>query len=310
MSRTSTVSSSRHSAADDGTVPPVPERPDEVRAALDSLGVRPSKEWGQSFLTDPFVADAEAALVELPPGRPVVEIGGGLGVLTAALLRRGIGPLTVIERDRRLARFLATTFGARVRVVTGDALTVPLPPADAVVGNLPYSAATPILLRLFAARTPRIVFLVQREVAERLAAGPGSKKYGRLSIIAQLYGSLELFRTVGPAAFTPRPEVESRIGVHVARREPLPVPSVPQFEEILRQLFSSRRKQLSNLLPRLTPSREGADELARQAGWPPDWARSRPEELPPSDFFALARALADGTGPGDERSCFPSDARP
>ncbi len=295
MSRTSTASSSRRSTSDDGAVPAVPERPDEVRAALDALGVRPAKEWGQSFLTDPFVADAEAALVELPPGRPVVEVGGGLGGLTAALLRRGLGPLTVIERDRRLARFLTTTFGTRIRVLTGDALTVPLPPAEAVVGNLPFSVATPILLRLFAARTPRIVFLVQREVAERLAAGPGSKKYGRLSIIAQLYGSLELFRTVSSAAFTPRPEVESRIGVHVARREPLPVPSVPEFEEVVRQLFSSRRKQLSNLLPRLTPSRQSADELARRAGWPADWVHRRPEELPPSDYFALARALAAGT---------------
>jgi 16S rRNA (adenine1518-N6/adenine1519-N6)-dimethyltransferase len=266
-----------------------------VRATLDALGVRPSKEWGQSFLTDPFVADAEAALVELPPGQPVVEIGGGLGVLTAALLRRGIGPLTVIERDRRLARFLARTFGPRIRLVTGDALTVPLPPAEAVVGNLPYSVATPILLRLFAARTPRVVFLVQREVAERLAAAPGTKTYGRLSIVAQLYGSLELFRTVGPDAFTPRPEVASRIAVHVARPGPLPVPAVPAFEEMLRSLFSSRRKQLANLLPRVLPDGQDAEELARRAGWPTDWAHRRPEELPPSAYFALASALSDRT---------------
>jgi 16S rRNA (adenine1518-N6/adenine1519-N6)-dimethyltransferase len=278
----------------------VPERPDEVRAALDALGVRPSKEWGQSFLTDPFVADAEAALVELPPGRPVVEIGGGLGVLTAALLRRRMGPLTVVERDRRLARFLATTFGDRVRVVTGDALTVPLPPAEAVVGNLPYSVATPILLRLFAARVPRVVALVQREVAERLAAGPGSKTYGRLSIVARLYGTVELFRTVGPEAFTPQPEVASRIVVHVARSGPLPVPAVPAFEEVLRRLFSSRRKQLSNLLPRVVPEHGDVNELARRADWPIDWAHRRPEELPPEAYFALAGAIAD-LGPARSR---------
>jgi len=291
VSRTSTASSSRRSAGDEGTVPPVPERPDEVRATLASLGVRPSKEWGQSFLTDPFVADAEAALVELAPGHPVTEIGGGLGVLTAALLRRGIGPLTVIERDRRLARYLATTFGKRIRVLPGDALTLPLPPAEAVVGNLPYSVATPLLVRLFEARTPRIVFLVQREVAERLAAGHGSKRYGRLSILAQLYGSLELFRTVGPNAFTPTPEVESRLAVHVARAGPLPVASVPAFEEVLRKLFSSRRKQLSNLLPRVTPDGQTAPGLARQAGWPADWGRRRPEELSPEAYFALANTL-------------------
>ena len=292
MSRTSTASLSRRSATADGSLPSVPERADEVRTALASLGVRPSKRWGQSFLTDPFVADAEAALVELPEGRPVVEVGGGLGILTAALLRRGIGPLTVIVRDVRLARFLTTTFGSRIRVMTGDALTLPLPPADAVVGNLPYSVATPLLLRLFAARTPRVVFLVQREVAERLAAGPGSKQYGRLSIIAQLYGSLELFRVVGAEAFAPRPEVESRIAVHVARKEPLPVPSVPAFEELVRRLFSSRRKQLANLLPRAVPPGEDPSGLARRAGWPDDWARHRPEELSPSDYFALARVLA------------------
>ena len=292
MSRTSTASSSRRSAAEGADVPRVPERPDEIRETLAELGVRPSKEWGQSFLTDPFVADAEAALVELPPGRPVVEVGGGLGVLTAALLRRGIGPLTVIERDRRLAEFLSATFGQRIRVVVGDALEVPLPSAEAVIGNLPYSMATPILVRLFEARTPRVVFLVQREVAERLAAGPGSKRYGRLSILARLYGSVELFRTVGPAAFSPRPEVESRIGVHVDRGGPLPVPSVPRFEEVLHQLFSSRRKQLSNLLPRVVRNPASAEAIVRRAGWPDDWGHRRPEELPPEAFFALARALS------------------
>jgi len=302
VSRTSTASLSRRNARDAPDLPAVPERPEEIRSTLTALGVRPSKEWGQSFLTDPFVADAEAALVELPAGRPVVEIGGGLGILTAALLRRGLGPITVIERDRRLARFLATTFGSRITVVAGDALSVALPPADAVVGNLPYSAATPILLRLFAARMPRVVFLVQREVAERLAAGPGSKRYGRLSIIAQLYGSIELFRTVGPEAFAPRPEVESRIGVHVARSDPFPVPSVPEFEEVLRRLFSSRRKQLSNLLPRVVSGAASAPDIAQRAHWPEDWARRRPEELPPTAFFALAHALAGRTVPEGESS--------
>jgi 16S rRNA (adenine1518-N6/adenine1519-N6)-dimethyltransferase len=296
VSRTSTASSSPRDRMGDGSLPSVPESSDEVRATLASLGIRPSKAWGQSFLTDPFVADAEAALVELPPGRPVVEVGGGLGILTVALLRRGLGPLTVIERDRRLAQHLRTTFGSRIRVVAGDALTVPLPAADAVVGNLPYSVATPLLLRFFAARTPRVVFLVQKEVAERLGAGPGSKQYGRLSIIAQLYGSVELFRSVGPQAFSPRPEVESRIGVHVARPDALPVPSVPAFEEILRRLFSSRRKQLSNLLPRVTPAGVDAAELAQRAGWSSDWARRRPEELPPSAYFALARELSSPLG--------------
>lgn len=291
MSRTSTASSSRRRDPKPSRSP-VPKRADEVRRTLARLGVEPSRRWGQSFLIDSFVADAEAALVEVPPGRPVLEIGGGLGILTEALLRRNLAPLTVIEKDRRLARFLRETFGGRIHVVVGDALTLDLPTVDCVVGNLPYSVGTPILLGLLARRTPRIVTLLQREVAERLAASPGSKEYGRLSIVARLYGTVELFRTVSAELFCPRPEVESQIVVHVARSGALPVPSVPELERIVRVLFSSRRKQLGNLLPRLTSARDAAGELAIRAGWPSDWRVLRPENLPPEAYFALAREVA------------------
>jgi 16S rRNA (adenine1518-N6/adenine1519-N6)-dimethyltransferase len=294
VSRTSTGSSLRREPASASGLAAVPDGPDAVRHTLRTLGISPSKAWGQSFLADAFVADAEAALVGVEPGRPVVEIGGGLGILTAAIARRGLGPLTVVERDPRLASFLRQCFGDRVEVVAADALEWELPPADCVVGNLPYSVATPILLRLFAARVPRIVFLAQREVAERIAAGPDSKTYGRLSILAQLYGSVELFRTVPAEAFVPRPEVESRLAVHVARTGPLPVPSVPALEHQVQVLFSSRRKQLGNLLPRLVPSSAAAERAARAAGWPREWRRLRPENLPPSAYFALSTALAHG----------------
>ena len=304
MSRTSTGSSSRRSPVRPSAPVGVPERPAEVRRALEAIGVVPSRGWGQSFLADPFVADAEAALVGLPAGRAIVEVGGGLGILTAAILRRGLGPLTVIERDHRLAAFLRRTFGRRVRVLEADALKVEFAGVDCLIGNLPYSVATAILRRAFEARVPRIVFLVQREVAERIAAGPGSRQYGRLSIFARLYGSVELYRTVGPEAFYPRPRVESRLGVHVARDGPLPVPSVATFERAVNTLFSSRRKQLGNLLPRLAPSTEATAALARDAGWPEDWARRRPEEFGPEAYFALADVLgrAEGpTGPGIHR---------
>ena len=290
MSRTSTASSSPRSR-DARTDLAVPERPEEVRRTLAALGVRPRKAWGQSFLVDPFVADAEAALLDLPTGRPVLEIGGGLGMLTAALLRRGLGPLTVVERDPRLAGFLRTTFGDRTEVRLADALTAELPAVDGIVGNLPYSVATPILVRLWEARVPRVVFLVQREVAERLAAAPGSKQYGRLTLLGRLYGDVELFRPVAATAFYPPPEVESRLGVHVARAGDLPVRSPATFERVVRTLFSSRRKQLGNLLPRLASPRRDAAALARSAEWPRGWERLRPEQLPPEAFYALTRCL-------------------
>ena len=299
MSRTSTGSSSPRSA---GVGPryAVPESPAEIRDALRTLGVRPARRWGQSFLADPFVADAEAALVEPTPDAPVLEIGGGLGILTAALVRRGVAPLAVVEQNPRLAAHLRATFADRVTVIEGDALAVPFEGYATVVGNLPYSVATPILLRGFAARIPRIVFLLQREVAERLAAGPGSRAYGRLSIVSRLYGEVELFRAVGRESFEPPPEVESRLGVHRARSGPLPVPSVPTFEHAVRTLFGSRRKQLGNLMPRLAGSGDAPERLARRADWPQDWARRRPEELPPEAFFRLASVLAEATDPPSE----------
>ncbi|HLY77573.1 MAG TPA: rRNA adenine N-6-methyltransferase family protein, partial [Thermoplasmata archaeon] len=98
-----------------------------MASALEGLELTPTRSRGQSFLTDPFVADAEAALVGTAPGDPVLEVGGGLGILTRALLRRGIGPLTVIEKEPRLAGFLRYHFGDRIAVVEADALVWPTP---------------------------------------------------------------------------------------------------------------------------------------------------------------------------------------
>lgn len=289
MSRTSTGSSSSPETQD--APAPIPHRPEDVERALARLGVRPSRRLGQSFLTDPFVADAEAALLGPPTAGPVVEVGGGLGILTEALLRRGLGPITVVERDPRLADHLRAAFDGRVTVREEDARSTDLAGVGAVVGNLPFAVATPLLLRCFEERVPRVVALVQREVADRLGAGPGSRAYGRLSIVTALYGSVEPQQVVPSSAFFPPPEVEGRIVLFTARDGPLPVPSVPAFERAVATLFAARRKQLRNLLPRLVP-RSAAPAVAGASGWPEDWARRRPEELPPEAFFALARALA------------------
>lgn len=272
--------------------PRAPSRPADVDAALRRLGVAPSRALGQSFLVDAFVADAEAALVGTKKGEPVVEVGGGLGILTEALLRRGLGPLTVVEKDPRLARHLERTFGGEITVLRGDALEVELPRCRAVVGNLPFSVGTPVLERLWELRVPRIVALLQREVAERLAAAPGSKAYGRLSIWAALYGTVELFQPVPSLAFYPPPAVEGRVVVHTGREGPLPVASVAELERVLQALFSQRRKQLGNLLPRLVPGGADLAAVAQEAGWPTGWERARPETLPPEAFFRLAERLS------------------
>jgi 16S rRNA (adenine1518-N6/adenine1519-N6)-dimethyltransferase len=275
----------------------VPGTAAEVASALEGLELAPTRARGQSFLTDPFVADAEAALVGTQPGERVLEVGGGLGILTRALLRRGVGPLTVFEKEPRLAAFLRYHFEDRISVVEGDALVEPIPNVRAVVGNLPFSVATPLLLRWFQGKVPRVVALVQKEVGDRLAAGPGSRTYGRLSILGALYGKVECQQSVPASAFFPVPTVDGRLVTFVRRRGPLPVPSVPTLEALLDTLFASRRKQLGNLLPRALGRMHEARpmaELVRRAEWPTEWQRLRPESLPPEAYFRLTNVLADG----------------
>ncbi len=295
MSTTSTASSSRDRRPPAG--PTVPERPAAVDETLRRLGVRPRRSLGQSFLVDRFVADALAALAEPGSGRPVVEIGGGLGIVTRALLDRGVADLTVLERDPRLARHLRSTFGEAVDVVEQDAREYRVPDGATVVGSLPYSAATAIVLGLLPRRLPRIAVLLQKEVADRLAAGPGGRAYGRPSILARLYGEPELLREVGPEAFYPRPEVTSRLWAHTAGPGPLPVTSVPRLEELVRRLFSSRRKQLGNLLPALVGGSSAAERLAAEADWPKGWSRLRPEQLAPEAFFRASDRWTWRAGP-------------
>jgi 16S rRNA (adenine1518-N6/adenine1519-N6)-dimethyltransferase len=293
VSRTSTGSSS---PSEPGELPPlpsgIPHSAPEVERTLERLRVRPTKRLGQSFLVNPFIADAEAALVATAPGEPVLEIGGGLGILTEALVRRGTRPLTVLERDPTMAGFLRTEFGDRITVLEGDALDLPWPMASVVVGNLPFSTATPIVEQVWRSRTARFVGMLQREVAERIASGPGSKSYGRLSIEAALYGTVELFQSVPSREFHPAPAVEGRVIGFTPRPGPLPVPEVPAFERAVAALFSSRRKQLGNLLGRVVPPGQPPEEIARDAGWPSGWERMRPEELAPEHYFRLSTVLA------------------
>jgi 16S rRNA (adenine1518-N6/adenine1519-N6)-dimethyltransferase len=263
-----------------------PLAPKDVAARLKQIGVRPSRRLGQSFLVDPFVADAEAALVDVPRGIPVVEVGPGFGILTEALLARGLGPIVTIERDSRLASHLATVFGSRVEVRTADALTAKWPAMGALVGNLPFSVATPILLRALSERIPLAVFMVQREVGERLTARPDSRSFGRLTVWVAAHGSVERFLPVPSASFFPPPSVDGVVVRFRSRQGELPVENLSHLERILRGLFGQRRKQLGNVLPRVLGAR--AKEAAQAAGWPVGWERLRPENLPPEAFFRLA----------------------
>ena len=248
------------------------------------------KRFGQHFLSDPSVVDAIVAEIAPAPGEAIVEIGPGLGALTDPLVAR-CGRLTVIELDRDLAARLRRR--AQLDVVEADALSVDFGALAArlgaplrVVGNLPYNISTPILFHLLAhvASIADQHFMLQKEVVDRMAAAPGSKDFGRLSVMLQWRYAIEALLDVPPEAFEPPPRVRSAV---VRMRPITPAPSVDArlLGEIVSTAFSQRRKLLRNTLGRWLGERGEriAFDLQRRA-----------EEVPVAQYVALADALAAG----------------
>jgi 16S rRNA (adenine1518-N6/adenine1519-N6)-dimethyltransferase len=285
-----------------------------VASALRAIGVRPSRRLGQNFLIDPRVAARITALVD-DPREPVVEIGPGLGALTVLLARSG-RPLIAVELDLRLAeaieRALASYHAARV--VRGDILEQRLealltrvpgrPEAATVVGNLPYSITTPALEWILAqgSRVNRALLMVQREYARRLAAPPGGKDYGSITVFVGLHAEVTPLFRVSPGAFHPRPEVDSV----VLEVRPRPYPgSGPEersaAERLARAGMGTRRKTVANALAHgLGIDGSRARAILESAGIGPE---RRGETLSIDEWLAVARRwLAGGvtaaTAPG------------
>ena len=265
---------------------------------------QPRKRFGQHFLHDPAVIERIIDAINPAPGERLIEIGPGEGALTFPLLARG-ARLTVIELDRDLAARLATRpeAGDMLTVVQGDALKLRLATLAApgerlrLVGNLPYNVSTPLLFRFIAqAEVIRDMhFMLQREVVARMAAGPGTKAYGRLSVMLAAACRVESLFDVGPGAFRPPPKVWSSIvRLEPWREPPFPTPDPAYFAEVVRRAFGQRRKTLRNALSGLVDE----DEI-RAAGCDPGL---RAETLPPEMFARLAlysgqghaKELADG----------------
>ncbi|MGH7896645.1 MAG: 16S rRNA (adenine(1518)-N(6)/adenine(1519)-N(6))-dimethyltransferase RsmA [Candidatus Binatia bacterium] len=263
-----------------------------MRGSLVALGVRPSRRLGQNFLVDRRIAERIVAAAE-PAGRTVIEIGPGLGALSESLAEKA-AELFLVEVDRRMAARLEEQFtrSQTVHVLAADALEVDFAsvlagrePAVAIA-NLPYSVGSQILLRLMDARRHfnRLVVMLQREVAERIVAAPGSKAYGVLSLLVGLHGEARIVFRVPPSAFVPRPKVESAvvtIGLDAGPRAP--VRSEVRFREVVRAAFGQRRKTLRGALSKLA----SADRIER-AGIDPG---RRGETLSLTEFAALANEL-------------------
>jgi len=243
--------------------------------------LRPNKRLGQHFLSDPAILGRIADALELDAGDVVLEIGPGKGSLTEILLARG-ARVVAIEKDARLAGVLR----GDAQIVQGDALVVDWHALVAgrfkVVGNIPYNITSPLIEKALTPPLPeRIVFLVQLEVARRIAAPPGSKTYGGLSIGVQAQCRVEELFTVLPGSFRPPPKVKSALLRLTPLAEPLVGPDeVAPLRAFVTACFSRRRKQLHNAVP-------GATAAALTGlGFDP---KARPETLAPADFVRLLR---------------------
>jgi 16S rRNA (adenine1518-N6/adenine1519-N6)-dimethyltransferase len=246
------------------------------------------KRFGQHFLSDAYVLGAIVDLIDPLPGQALVEIGPGLGALTWPLLER-CRALTVIELDRDLAARLRQR-GDSLTVIEADVLTVDFAALARqmgqplrLVGNLPYNISTPILFRLLdsAACVADQHFMLQKEVAQRMSAAPGSKDYGRLSVMLQWRYRIDTVLEVPPQAFEPPPKVDSAI----VRMRPLPLAAAPPrlLAEVVTVAFSQRRKLLRHTLGRWLQERGFGDSFDLQR---------RAEEVPVAQYVALAEQVA------------------
>ena len=269
-----------------------------VRDLAQRLGVHPTKQWGQNFVVDANTVRRIVRAGEVTGEDVVLEVGPGLGSLTLALLEQA-RRVVAIEVDPRLAAALPETVAALapgragdLDVVHADALRVaelPGPPPTALVANLPYNVSVPVVLHLLQTfpSIERVLVMVQLEVAERLAARPGSKTYGVPSVKAAWYGDVSLAGTVSRSIFWPVPNVDSGL-VRLTRREP-PVTQASRAEVFacVDAAFAQRRKTLRAALKGWAGSAAAAEEALRAAGVDP---QTRGEQLTVEQFAAVAAA--------------------
>lgn len=272
---------------------------EEVRAVLRETKFHPKKSRGQNFLIHENVIESIVRLLDLDREDQVLEIGPGLGFLTRRLLERA-GKVWAVEIDDALVQRLRLSEFAAVanfNLIHGDILETPL--ADILpkqklklVGNLPYSIATPVLFRIFdwRAHFSTLVLMVQKEVADRIASGPGTKDYGTLSVWCQVHGRITDKVNVSPEAFFPRPKVRSTVLKIELFAEPLVGDGeLANFRGLVRAAFGQRRKTLSNTMTSwLHRERSEIDGFLLAQGIDP---KRRGETLSVAEFINLTSAI-------------------
>ena len=276
--------------------------PTEIRRVLEQLGVRLQKRWGQSFLVNRGAREAIVSLVDPEAEDDVWEIGPGLGTLTALLLPK-VRSVAAFEIDRGLVTYLRENFGNwnNFALVTGDVLKTwrsylrEHGTPNKIVGNLPYGCASALIAALAENRVlaEKLVFTVQRELAERMSAQPGNKNYSSFSVLCQTVYRIRGSMQLKPGSFFPAPEVHSTVVVLQPKREVEDLPEWSFFLVCLRMLFQSRRKTMrNNLLAGGITSRDRVDrldEIFEKLGIDPGL---RSERLSPESLMQLSQHLA------------------
>lgn len=248
--------------------------PEVVHYICKRFDIKMSKKLGQNFLIKRGIVDEIVHAAELMPGEPVLEVGPGIGTLTQGLAQSG-ADVTAIELDRRLLDVLDTTLASydNVRIVHGDVLKLDVPTIMnhkpfKVVANLPYYITTPIIMSLLESKLPieRLVVMVQKEVALRMVAKPGTKDYGALSVAVQYYTEPDIVLDVPPKSFLPAPAVTSSVIRCVLRDKP-PVDVIDEklFFRVVKAGFAQRRKTFSNTMKTTGLSKDRIEELLVKA---------------------------------------------
>jgi 16S rRNA (adenine1518-N6/adenine1519-N6)-dimethyltransferase len=264
-------------------------------STLVSLGASPRKSLGQNFLHDNNLASWIVEKLEIEVGDRVLEIGPGLGALTEEIMRCGVSA-TLLEKDRAFAKYLRERFqSAPVDVIEGDALAYDtriefLRRPVKIIGNLPYYLSSALLFHFSADPCPfeRMVFTVQKEMADRLSATPGNKAYGSLSVIIQREWQVSKLKTLPPSVFLPRPQVDSVV-LLLERRKPGDFEETDpmRFSEVVRAGFSERRKQVRKLLGRFGDS-ETVEAALRAVRLP---STARAEDVSLDQWIKIVNAL-------------------
>ena len=272
--------------------------PEVVHYICKRFDIKMSKKLGQNFLIKRGIVDEIVHAAELTPGEPVLEVGPGIGTLTQGLAQSG-ADVTAIELDRRLLEVLDTTLASydNVRIVHGDVLKLDVPTIMnhkpfKVVANLPYYITTPIIMSLLESKLPieRLVVMVQKEVALRMVAKPGTKDYGALSVAVQYYTEPDIVLDVPPKSFLPAPAVTSSVIRCVLRYKP-PVDVIDEklFFRVVKAGFAQRRKTFANTMKTTGLSKDRIEELLVKANID---GQRRGETFTLQEFADVANAWA------------------